>query len=37
VIERILQEHILGGEVVKEFAFAEQPLDGGISLMQKDA
>ncbi|HUO08964.1 MAG TPA: hypothetical protein VM008_11725 [Phycisphaerae bacterium] len=32
VIERILQEHILGGRVVKEFAFAEVPLDGGIAL-----
>ncbi|HVT80607.1 MAG TPA: ferredoxin [Phycisphaerae bacterium] len=26
VIERVLQEHVLGGKVVEEFAFAEKPL-----------
>ena len=26
VIERILQEHVLGGEVVEEFRFAQQPI-----------
>ena len=26
VIERILQEHILGGQIVEEFAFVRQPL-----------
>jgi len=36
VIERILQEHILGGQVVKEFAFVESPLDAGIPLTQSD-
>ena len=37
VIERILQEHILGGQVVKEFIFAEQPLDACIPLTQNNA
>ena len=37
VIERILQEHILGGHVVKEFVFAEHPLDAGIPLAQNGA
>ena len=37
VIERILQEHILGGHVVTEFTFAEQRLDAGISLAERDA
>jgi (2Fe-2S) ferredoxin len=29
VIERILQEHVLGGVVVKEYAFVENALEGG--------
>jgi (2Fe-2S) ferredoxin len=32
VIERILQEHILSGCVVKEYVFAEQALDAGIGM-----
>jgi len=26
VIERILQEHVLGGKVVEEYAFASNPM-----------
>ena len=29
VLERILQEHLLGGTVVEEFAFAKNPLHRG--------
>jgi (2Fe-2S) ferredoxin len=36
VIERILQEHVLQGRVVREYAFAEAPLDGGIALRSQD-
>lgn len=29
VLERIIQSHLIRGEIVKEFAFAENPLGGG--------
>ena len=31
VIERILQEHVLGGKIVTEYAFVESPLDAGVA------
>lgn len=34
VLEKIIQQHLIKGKPVKEFMFAEQPLDGEIELQQ---
>jgi (2Fe-2S) ferredoxin len=31
ILERIIQEHLVGGRIVEEFAFVIRPLRGGIS------
>ncbi|MFT3992097.1 MAG: (2Fe-2S) ferredoxin domain-containing protein [Luteolibacter sp.] len=37
VLERIIQEHLIDGKIVEEFAFAENPLNGGSDIQNGDA